>query len=124
MGLKIFMYDKIKQMFMPFETNKYKGFDYFWRCAISASMCMGITTLLTYPFDLVHTRMTTDISKKGQTRLYSTTFECFNRTNLDEGRKGLYKGVEFAVFQGFLRGVLTLPVYDSIKSYMPQSDSN
>ena len=59
---------------------------------------MALTTFVTYPFDLFHTRMVADLQKKGKTRLFSTTFDCFNRTHLDEGRKGLYKGVEMAIF--------------------------
>ena len=65
MGLKIFLYDKVKNSFMPYDTKKYKGFDYFWRTATAASICMGITTLLTYPLDLIHTRIACDITKKG-----------------------------------------------------------
>lgn len=65
MMLKVFFYDKIKNSFMPYETNKYKGLDYFWRAALSATICMGATTLFTYPFDTIHTRIATDITKKG-----------------------------------------------------------
>lgn len=86
------MYDKIKNSFMPYDTKKYKGFDYFWRSSLAAAFCMGLTTLVTYPFDLFHTRLAIDLSKKGEKRLFKTTFDCFNRTNLDEGRSGLYKG--------------------------------
>ena len=78
---------------MPYDVNKYKGFNYFWRAAISGSICMGLSALLTYPLDLIHTRTTSDLSKKGHPRLFKTTFDCFNRTHLDEGRSGLYKGV-------------------------------
>lgn len=56
-------------------------------------MLIGMTTALTYPFDLINTRMATDMTPKGQRRLYDTVFDCFNRTNIDEGLKtGLYKG--------------------------------
>jgi hypothetical protein len=95
--LKIYIYDKTKNAFMPYEAKKYKGFDYFWRAALSGMFCMGATALIAYPFDTIHTRITTDMTKKGQQRLFSTTFDCFNRTHLDEGRKGIYKGVQLAV---------------------------
>ena len=101
---------------MPYENNKYKGFDLFWRSAISASFCMGITTLFTYPLDLIHTRIATDINKKGQQRLFTTTFDCFNRTNLDEGRMGLYKGFELAIISSLLRASFTLPIYEVFKA--------
>jgi hypothetical protein len=63
--LKIYAYDKIKNAFMPYDTNKYKGFDFYWRCAFSAAFCMGFTTLFAYPFDTIHTRIASDITKKG-----------------------------------------------------------
>lgn len=90
--MRVFLYDKIKNSFMPYDSHKYKGFDYFWRAASSFAIITGLTTLVVYPFDLVHTRMCADISSKGQQRLFTTTFDCFNRTHLDEGRAGLYKG--------------------------------
>ena len=115
LGLKIFMYDKVKNAMMPYDTKKYKGFDYFWRTAFAASFCMGLTTLLSYPLDLFHTRITCDLAKKGQQRLFTTTFDCFNRTHLDEGRFGLFKGVETAIVSAILRGAFTLPIYDLFK---------
>ena len=92
MFLRIFMYDKIKNSFMPYEAHKYKGLDYFWRAAGAYSILTGLTTLFVYPLDLAHARITTDITQKGQPRLFTTTFDAFNRTHLDEGRSGLYKG--------------------------------
>ena len=63
--LKIFLYDKIKGSFMPYDTHKYKGFDYWWRAAGAYSILTGVTALLVYPFDLAHTRISADITKKG-----------------------------------------------------------
>ena len=108
---------------MPYESHKYKGADYLLRAASAASICMALTTLLTYPLDLIHTRMTCDMSKTQSQRLYTTTFDCFNRTNIDEGRKSLYKGFEVALIQAALRGVFTLPVYDFSLKYLNSGDS-
>lgn len=85
--LKVYLYDKIKNSFMPYDNNKYKGFDYFWRSAVSGGICMGLASLLVYPFDLIHTRVSADLTKKGRPRLFTTTFDCFNRTHIDEGFK-------------------------------------
>ena len=113
---KIFFYDKIKNMMMPYDSHKYQGFNYIWRTAVAGSICMLTTGLLTYPFDLFHTRIAADLSKKGKSRLFTTTFDCFNRTHLDEGRKGLYKGVEICIFQSIIRGALSLPIYDFLNN--------
>lgn len=119
MLLKVTLYDKIKHSIMPNDPRKYSGIDFYWRACLSAVACMGVTTLVTYPLDLIHTRTSVDMTKKSATRLYTTTFDCFNRTNLDEGRFGLYKGVELAVFSALLRACLTLPVYDLVKRVHP-----
>jgi hypothetical protein len=115
LGLKIFFYDKIKNYFMPYETHKYRGFDYFWRAASSFSFCTALTTLLVYPFDTIHTRISADMTPKGGQRLFTTSFDCFNRTHLDEGRSGLYKGFQLAILSGAIRASLTLPVYDTYR---------
>jgi hypothetical protein len=66
MTLKLFIYDKAKQYFMPYASQRYSGFDFLWRVSASAALCTFATTLLTYPFDLIHTRVTSDMTKKGQ----------------------------------------------------------
>ncbi len=71
--------------------------------------------LFTYPFDVFHTRMVTDMSKRGEKRLFSTTFDCFNKTHLDGGRAALYKGFEYAIISSIMRSALTLPLYETLK---------
>ena len=115
MMIRVLFYDKIKNYMMPFDTHKYSGLDYFWRVATSAVICGGLTMVFTYPFDLIHTRTATDMARKNTSRLYTTTFDCFNRTNLDEGRLGLFKGADIAVASAVIRSILQLPVYSMVK---------
>jgi hypothetical protein len=117
--IRVLMYDKVKHYFMPFDTRKYSGMDFLWRAMMSSTICMSISTLLTYPLDLIHTRMSVDMSKAGAPRMFTTTFDCFNRTNLDEGRRGLYKGVEICVATAVVRACLTLPLYDMVRRSGP-----
>jgi hypothetical protein len=42
---------------------------------------------------------------------------------LDETRKGLYKGVGVTLFSSVLRGTITLPVYDLLKSRKVEESS-
>jgi len=118
MFLTIFLFDKAKNFFMPYDPSKYKRgtLDFYWRTAAAASVCQAATLFATYPLDLIHTRISVDMSKKGQKRLFSTTFDCFNRTHLDEGRWGLYKGFELAILSSVFRAALTLPLYETLKS--------
>ena len=50
---------------MPYDNRKYKGFDFYWRSALAFTMSATLTTLIAYPFDLIHTRITSDMTKKG-----------------------------------------------------------
>lgn len=115
-GLNVTVYDKIKNAYMPLDESRYSGIDYYWRFLASASMICSVTAAFAYPLDLIHTRITSDMSKKGQQRLFTTTFDCFNRTNIDEGRKGLFKGVEVSMASSAARCLLTLPVLDFVRS--------
>ena len=82
----------------------------------SCAMTIGLTTALTYPLDLIHTRLVSDMTSKNNQRLYITTFDCFSRTNIDEGFKlGLYKGWQVSVLGSGLRAMLTLPLFDLIR---------
>ena len=113
------MYDKVKGWFMPYDTHKYRGLDYYWRAAGAFSACTVLTTLLVYPFDTIHTRIAADLTPKGKPRLFTTTFDCFNRTHIDEGRIGLYKGYQLAILSSVLRASLTLPIYDTYSRGLP-----
>lgn len=105
---------------MPYHPSKYVGFDYFWRSSLAAMLCTVFTTFMLYPLDLIHTRISADMTPQNNSRLFKTTFDCFNRTNLDEGRLGLYKGIDIALIQTMLRACLTMPIYD----YATRSRSN
>ena len=113
--LRITFFDKFKNYFMPYDVSKYEGMDYMWRVLCSSALCAGMTFGLTYPLDVIHTRTCGDMSKKGATRLYKTTFDCFNRTNIDEGKLGLYKGMEYALISVIVRSIFTLPIYSLFK---------
>ncbi len=115
MLIKVAFYDRIKNALMPYNSSKYSGLDYFIRAQTAAVLCMSISTIFTYPFDLLHTRITADVTPKSRQRVYSSTFQCFNRTNLDEGRFGCYKGVEFAIAAAIVRSMFQLPIYDMVK---------
>lgn len=115
MFTRVVFFDKTKNWLMPYDSSKYSGFDYFWRVACSSVICMSLTLSFSYPFELIHTRTCSDMSRKGQPRLFTTTFDCFNRTNLDEGRWGTYKGAEVAIATSLLRATFQLPVYELVK---------
>jgi hypothetical protein len=64
--IKVAFYDRVKNSLMPYSPSKYTGFDYFIRVQTAAICCMGISTVFTYPFDLLHTRLSADVTPKGR----------------------------------------------------------
>ena len=66
MFTRILFYDKFKNWLMPYDTSKYTGVDYFLRASISSVLCNSVMLFITYPLDLIHTRTSTDMSKKIQ----------------------------------------------------------
>ena len=113
--LRVSIYDRIKNAYMPYDQSRYTGLEYYGRFFGSSLMTVGVTALFTYPLDLIHTRISSDLTKKGEQRLFSNTFDCFNRTGLDEGNKALYKGVEVAAVASAVRCMLTLPMLDTLR---------
>lgn len=113
--IKVAFYDRIKHAVMPYNSSKYSGLDFFIRSQTAALSCMALTLALTYPFDLIHTRTCADSTPLTRQRIYQSTFQCFNRTNIEEGRFGTYKGMEFAIVAACIRAMVQLPVYDAIK---------
>ena len=64
--LRVNMYDRIKSSFMPNDISRYHGVDYYWRVIASASCTMGLTAALTYPLDLINTRLASDMTKNSE----------------------------------------------------------
>jgi hypothetical protein len=115
LSIKIIFYDKFKQYFMPYDSHKYSGMQYFFRAACSSICCMSLSFFFSYPFDIIHTRASADMSLNGKQRIYSSTFECFNKTHIDEGSYALFKGSTFAISSSLMKACLTLPLYDLIR---------
>lgn len=123
--LRVGLYDKIKQGYFPHDPSKYSGIDYYWRAVAQSAMIIGVTTAFTYPLDLIHTRMVIDMSSKGQPRTFTTTFDCFNRTNIDEGLKtGVYKGWKISAVSSVVRSAITLPMLDLMRAKANTKEDN
>jgi hypothetical protein len=122
-SLRLAFFDRVKNCFMPYDVSKYIGFDYFWRVACASQIIVGLNLALSYPLDLIHTRISGDMSRKGTARLFQTTFDCFNKTNLEETRNGLYKGAEIAFASAVGKQMLQLPVYSVVKDFSDKSES-
>ena len=115
--MRVTIFDRMKNYYMPLDSSRYTGLSYYGRIFMASSATVSITSAMTYPYDLIYSRLGGDMTKKGSLRHYRTVFDCFNRTNIDEGlRTGLYKGIEIAMVAQVLRALLMFPVYDIMRS--------
>ena len=74
---------------------------------MEAAFFAGLTTLLvTYPFDVMKTRLSLDNAKIGEQRLYKGVWDCMKKTRKQEGMPTLYRG--------FLLSTLTIVPYVAI----------
>ena len=64
--LRVSVYDRIKNFYMPYDASRYSGIEYYGRFFGSSLFTIGLTALFTYPLDLIHTRISADITKKGE----------------------------------------------------------
>lgn len=77
-----------------------------------------------YPFDLVHTRMTTDMSPRISKKLYQSVSDWLKKANSDSyitsmnsesiKLKHIYKGFHFALWSSLPYSILSLPLYTYI----------
>ena len=74
MSLKLIMYDKFKNYFMPYDSSKYSNLQYYIRTTLAAICSTSFTFCLTYPLDTIHTRTAADLSPDGRGRNYNSTF--------------------------------------------------
>lgn len=101
---------------MPNAAKKYHSFDYYSRVIMAGGVSQLWATLFLYPFDVMITRLACDLTPKDKMRLHTTVFETFNKNHVAGGWKQIYQGFEIACFSAFVRGLLTLPIYEMTKN--------
>jgi len=53
----ILFYDRIKHYFMPGGLSNYEGLDLFWRWITAATLGGVVTLMMSYPFEVIQTRL-------------------------------------------------------------------
>lgn len=117
--VRIFMYERFK------EEISTQGMDKYNALAKNIAVNTIISTLAmtaAYPFDLVHTRMAADMSKRIHPKLYSSVRDCFKKANTDSyisslnsdssSMRSIYKGYSLALAGSLPYAILSLPLYD------------
>lgn len=117
----------IFERFALSKNNNSEGVNFIKNIGVNTVVSFILLTVA-YPFDLVHTRMTSDMTKQGKKRLYSTVPDCFkkagNSNNFISSIKSdtsgislakysdLYKGYGFACAYTLPYAALSLPLFE------------
>ena len=109
----IAFFDRFKHKFMPAGDRKYIGLDLYARKTAAAILSGLITIGATYPFELMFTRLTSDMNGPAQKRLYNGTFDCFNQGMLQGGLRSLYSGSLVSLATILPMTLVSLPLYDT-----------
>lgn len=82
-----------------------------------------ITITLSYPIDILQTRLATDLSRRGQERAYSNFFNGIKKIIRTEGLKSTYKGYWITILGAVPHTALSFAGYDFIKSRIANDHS-
>ncbi|KAG9441267.1 hypothetical protein H6P81_017121 [Aristolochia fimbriata] len=118
--IKFYTYESLKQFIMPsLQPNGYTN-------PVQTLVCGGLAgttaALFTTPFDVVKTRLQTQIP--GSVRQYNGVFHVLQQITKNEGVKGLYRGLTPRLVMYMTQGALFFASYEFFKSVffmeMPQ----
>jgi|LakMenEpi03Aug12_release.lakeMendotaPanAssembly.Ray.scaffolds.fasta_scaffold507990_1 hypothetical protein len=88
--------------------------------ALSGSLALTFA----YPLDLARTRLAVDVVKKGEDRVYWSTWDCLSKTTRDEGLRGLFRGYLVSL-AGIVPYVgLSFAIHDELLHYIPEQDGS
>lgn len=82
------------------------------------------TIIFTYPLDVVRTRLSLDVSRYSEPRLYQGTIGCMKEILKSEGVSGFYKGFGIACLGIVPYLTLSLATYDLLKPEVFNADIN
>jgi hypothetical protein len=124
------IYDHLKK-----NSNKENSYlNRLFSSSISSSICL----LFSYPFELAHTRITSDMTRYGHKKLNSSVIELFTKLVVEEEGKNyiiyryiavtkstfsnlgivkLYKGISIALVSNVIYWTLTLSMFDKMNNY-------
>ena len=82
-----------------------------------------ITMLFTYPIDVIRIRLSTDMSKFTEERVYKGFNHCLKTMVKNEGFKGLYRGYFLSTLGLAPYLGIAFTAYDTLKNYLPRKEN-
>jgi len=115
--------DTVNDMLFPLGKRSYSYFDQMWRGMVAGGAAGGTSLAFVYSLDLVRTRLSTDIGKKGE-KQYKGFTDCYKQTWAEGGIKALYKGFGISVIGIIPYRAVYFGGYDVLKAMFLNKDSS
>jgi len=123
-AIRFSIYDALNRMFFKKGSSTYKGWEKAMRKIGSAAASALTTIVFTYPLDVVRMRLSLDVSRYSEPRLYQGGLGCMREIAKSEGISGFYKGFGIACLGIVPYLTLSLATYDLLKPEIFNSDIN
>jgi solute carrier family 25 (mitochondrial adenine nucleotide translocator), member 4/5/6/31 len=115
--------DGVNRMFFPLGKRNYSYNDQLWRGLVAGGAAGGTSLAFVYSLDLVRTRLSVDIGKKGE-KNYNGFIHCYSQTFKEGGFKALYKGFGISVIGIIPYRAVYFGGYDVLKAIFLKPDSS
>jgi len=114
-AVKFTMNDQFKMMFAPKDGSQIS----IWGKLGAGGASGAFKTILLYPFDIARTRLTADVARKGEKKLYNGLIDCTIKTARTEGISGVYKGLVMSLAGIVPYLAVSFTAYDELKLLLP-----
>ena len=115
--------DTVNDIFFPLGKRSYSYYDQLWRGLVAGGAAGGTSLAFVYSLDLVRTRLSVDIGKKGE-KNYSGFVDCYSKTWKEGGIRALYKGFGISVVGIIPYRAVYFGGYDVLKAIFLKPDSS
>jgi len=115
--------DSVNTIFFPNGKRNYSYEQQLWRGLVAGGAAGGTSLAFVYSLDLVRTRLSVDVGKKGD-KNYNGFIHCYSETYKEGGIKGLYKGFGISVIGIIPYRAVYFGGYDVLKAIFLKPDSS
>jgi len=115
--------DSVNGLFFPNGKRNYSYEQQLWRGLVAGGAAGGTSLAFVYSLDLVRTRLSVDVGKKGD-KAYNGFLDCYKKTYNDGGIRSLYKGFGISVIGIIPYRAVYFGGYDVLKAIFLKPDSS
>jgi len=115
--------DSVNDLFFPLGKRSYSYYDQLWRGLVAGGAAGGTSLAFVYSLDLVRTRLSVDMGKKGE-KNYNGFIHCYQVTWKEGGIRALYKGFGISVIGIIPYRAVYFGGYDVLKAIFLKPDSS